>query len=433
MRVFLGAIICALALGACSPSKLGDETTGTADPSPAPASPTAGPTTSSPTVTGDGTHSGDRALEHVRMLSEEIGPRVAGTEGEDEAAEYIRAYLEELGYEAELRPFEFETDRFRPADLSVDGMLYEASTIAGSPAGAVAGPLRYVRLADEAGIAGQDLAGAVAVADRGELRFVEKAQAVAGAGAVALLIINHEPGLFFGELGGESPIPVVAVRQEDGPAFEAAAAAGMQAILAVEAMNVAAVNVLAMPPGTQRCEILVGGHFDTVPGAPGANDNASGTGNVLELARAFAFDGLKAGLCFAAFGAEESGLNGSEAMVASLRAEAELPRYMLNIDVTGIGEDVEIVAQDEALAAVAEEAAAKAGVTTVRTQVAIGTSSDHASFEDAGVPTVYYSSGGFPTIHSAGDVFADIEVDVLDRVGDAAHALIVELLAEVAP
>ena len=33
--------------------------------------------------------------------------------------------------------------------------------------------------------------------------------------------------------------------------------------------------------------VVVSSHYDSVVGAPGANDNASGTGLVLELARAF--------------------------------------------------------------------------------------------------------------------------------------------------
>lgn len=42
-------------------------------------------------------------------------------------------------------------------------------------------------------------------------------------------------------------------------------------------------------PGTKRPEeiIVVGAHYDTVPGSPGANDNASGIAAVLEFARLF--------------------------------------------------------------------------------------------------------------------------------------------------
>ena len=46
-------------------------------------------------------------------------------------------------------------------------------------------------------------------------------------------------------------------------------------------------NLEATLPGQRRAEeiVLVGGHYDSVIGSPGANDNASGTAAVLELAR----------------------------------------------------------------------------------------------------------------------------------------------------
>lgn len=421
-------------LGACSPTVAPYQEQPTARPAEtvttAGRSPTAQPDGgSSDPLAG---HSGERAFEHVRALADGVGPRVAGSPAETEAASYIRDYLEGLGYEVEIRQFTFENDRFRPAEVRVGDIAFEAATIAGSPAGSPAGPLRYVGLGDEQGIAGQDLAGAIAVAGRGGLRFVDKARAAASAGAIGLIVVNNEPGLISGELGEESPIPVIGVAQEDGPALLAEAAAGREASLVVEAESTRAVNVIAEAPGNGDCHLLVGGHFDTVPGVPGANDNASGTANVLELARALAADGLDEGLCLVAFGAEESGLNGSEALVTELEQAGALPRYMVNLDVTGIGDEVEIIAADRSLADRALAAAEAAGVPAVRSQVAAGTSSDHASFEAAGVRTVYYTSGDYATIHTVADVAAAIDVQVLDRVGDAAYALIGELLAEVA-
>lgn len=421
-------------LSACSPTVAPYQQPPAARPSEtvtaAGRSPTAQPDAGSADLSA--AHSGERAFEHVRALADGVGPRVAGSPGEAEAASYIRDYLEGLGYEVETRQFTFETDRFRPAEVRVGDTTFEAATIEGSPAGSPAGPLRYVELGDEQGIAGQDLAGAIAVAGRGGLRFVEKARAAAMAGAIGLIVVNDEPGLISGELGDESPIPVIGIAQEDGPALLAEAAVGREALLVVEGESTRAVNVIAEAPGNGDCDVLVGGHFDTVPGVPGANDNASGTANVLELARALAADGLDEGLCFVAFGAEESGLNGSEALVSELEQAGALPRYMVNLDVTGIGDEVEIIAADRSLAGRALAAAEASGVPAVRSQVAAGTSSDHASFEAAGVPTVYYTSGDYATIHTVADVAAAIDVQVLDRVGDAAYALIRDLLAEVA-
>jgi hypothetical protein len=47
-------------------------------------------------------------------------------------------------------------------------------------------------------------------------------------------------------------------------------------------------NVVAVVPGRTRDTILIVAHRDSTQGAPGINDNASGTGALLELARAYA-------------------------------------------------------------------------------------------------------------------------------------------------
>ena len=62
----------------------------------------------------------------------------------------------------------------------------------------------------------------------------------------------------------------------------------------------------------------MGGHYDSVPAGPGANDNASGTATALEIASVLAADGELDDVCFVLFGAEEVGLIGSGAFVRSL-------------------------------------------------------------------------------------------------------------------
>jgi acetylornithine deacetylase/succinyl-diaminopimelate desuccinylase-like protein len=56
---------------------------------------------------------------------------------------------------------------------------------------------------------------------------------------------------------------------------------------AYDAAGVESANLEITLPGTDRAGqiILVGAHYDTVPGSPGADDNASGVAALLELAR----------------------------------------------------------------------------------------------------------------------------------------------------
>ncbi len=367
----------------------------------------------------------------LKQLS--AAPRVSGTEAEGEAAGFLAGLLRSYGYTTEVMEFEFDGDRFRAGTATANGTSFEALTLAGSPGGKVSAAGAYVGLADAAGIAGQDLTGKIAVADRGTLNFIDKYQNVKDAGAIGLIVANNKPGPFSGNLTTLSSFPVVAVSQEDGAAFVEAAKAGRT--VAIDAPPTVgptkALNVIARTKDGATCRVLVGGHFDSIPGAPGANDNGSGASNVVELARAFAADGLDEGLCFALFGAEESGLYGSKALVERLQAAGQLPAYMVNLDVTGIGDDVEVIGPSD-LVQRAIDLAKNIGLTAVKSQLPANAGSDHQSFQDAGVPSIFFTSGDFPTIHSPQDVFADISEKEIDAIGDAAYAMTKSLLGEVA-
>ncbi|PFG75274.1 M28 family metallopeptidase [Tepidiforma thermophila] len=438
--LLLAALPALLLAAACSSREpaVAPAATDTAAPaaasSPAPASPSAPPVTRTPPARGQASgpagHDADLAFAHVAALARE--PRVAGTPAELRAVEYLEAQLASFGYDVERMPFTFEDDPFRVGEVRVRGAALEALTMSGSPGGTVEAPAVFVGLADDAGIAGRNLTGRIAVAERGGLTFAAKYQNVAAAGAIGLVVVNNQPGPFSGNLTLSARFPVVSVAQEAGAALLEAARAGEPVTLTAPPASggTRAYNVIARPPGTAACAVIVGGHFDTVPGAPGANDNASGTANVLELARAFAVGGPRPGLCFALFGAEESGLHGSRALVERLRAENALPRYMVNLDVTGIGQRIEVIG-DTSAAARAIDLARAAGLDAVPSRLPPNSGSDHMSFADAGVEVVFFTSGDFSTIHSPRDVVEAIDRAILDAIGDAAYLLVADLLREV--
>lgn len=395
-------------------------------PEPAPATPTAPP--DQLPVVGPTEHDGQRAHEHVRALAEQIGPRVAGTAGETAAVRYIQEQLAAWGYHVDLITFSFP-DPFRSGTVQVDDEQLAALPMIGSPPGRVAGQAVDAGLGRSEDVAGLDLRGKVAIARRGEIPFGEKLASVQATGAVALVVVNNEPGPFRGDLGREAEIPVLGVDDTADAPLRAAAQAGRTVTVEASARATAqSVVVLATAaPGT-RCQVLVGAHHDTVPNVPGANDNASGTANVLELARAFAADGLDQGLCFATFGAEESGLHGSRALANRLQAEDALPRAMVNLDVTGAGRDVEVIGSNE-LVAQALDLAARRGIPARAAGLPDNVGSDHQSFARLGVPVVFFTSGDFSAIHTPRDTVDGVQPDELDRVGDLAFATIAALLS----
>jgi Zn-dependent M28 family amino/carboxypeptidase len=84
-----------------------------------------------------------------------------------------------------------------------------------------------------------------------------------------------------------------------------------------------------------RLPILVGAHYDTVPGSPGADDNASGLAVLLELARHFAAHPPRSPLHLVAFDLEEYGLAGSRAYASHLKQQGTRLRLMLSLEMLG--------------------------------------------------------------------------------------------------
>lgn len=86
---------------------------------------------------------------------------------------------------------------------------------------------------------------------------------------------------------------------------------------------------------TPQAPILIGAHYDTVPGSPGADDNATGIAVLLELARSFASNPARHPIRFVAFDLEEYGLIGSSAYAAHLRQQQQPLRLMISLEMLG--------------------------------------------------------------------------------------------------
>lgn len=77
-------------------------------------------------------------------------------------------------------------------------------------------------------------------------------------------------------------------------------------------------NVVALTPAAlQRPSILIGAHYDSVPGCPGADDNASAVAALLHGAELLVAGDPELPLCFVAFNREEDRLAGSAEFVAA--------------------------------------------------------------------------------------------------------------------
>ena len=81
--------------------------------------------------------------------------------------------------------------------------------------------------------------------------------------------------------------------------------------------------------------IVIGAHYDTVPGSPGADDNATGVAVLLELARDIASGPLKYPVQLVAFDMEEYGYLGSSHHAAKYKQQQESIRLMISLEMLG--------------------------------------------------------------------------------------------------
>ncbi len=94
-------------------------------------------------------------------------------------------------------------------------------------------------------------------------------------------------------------------------------------------------NLPAGKGGQQKPPILIGAHYDAVPGTPGADDNATGVAVLLELAKAFAAEQASYPLQLVAFDMEEYGLLGSAEYAADLKQQQQPLRLMISLEMLG--------------------------------------------------------------------------------------------------
>ncbi|HVR62297.1 MAG TPA: M20/M25/M40 family metallo-hydrolase [Polyangia bacterium] len=202
-------------------------------------------------------------------------------------------------------------------------------------------------------------------------------------------------------------------------------------------------NVLALLPGSDpalRDEVvIVGAHYDHLglgdegsaldgPGLihPGADDNASGTAAVLEIAEAFARAPTRPrrSLLFAAFTGEERGLLGSEVLAASAGTRQHWTmRAMINLDMVGRLTDngLEIGGAPTSPDWEATVKAANSDGLKLNFPKRVVANSDHASFLRKNVPALFLFTGMHPDYHRVSDTWDKVNTDGLVKVARLAY------------
>ncbi|MET0578518.1 MAG: M28 family peptidase [Ilumatobacteraceae bacterium] len=205
-------------------------------------------------------------------------------------------------------------------------------------------------------------------------------------------------------------------------------------------------NVIGIIEGTTApSEIVVlGAHYDHLghdcptddPGddvCDGAGDDAAGVAAVLEIGRRLATDPPARSVVLALWDAEEDGLLGSAAAVRSGVLDVDAVVAYLNWDIQGVNllpslVDTTFVIGAETGGPDLEDAVAagtaSSGLQPVDLSVLFGQGrSDHATFVDLGVPSVFFSDATSACYHTSQDDLAHLDLDKLARQIDVGEAV----------
>ena len=295
------------------------------------------------------------------------GTRASGTPGYDASADYVADLLEDAGFDVERQVFDFSLFSENSTSLTADGVPLEHQTMSFSGSGIITGgnviPVDLdlglgntsTSGCEAADFVGPDWSGSddIALIQRGTCAFGLKAVNAQAAGAEAVIIFNQgntaapaRQDIIGGTLGegvvGVLTIPVLDTSYSDGLVVLDATTVDLAADTTIVTSTTE--NVVGDLPGVNPDNVVMAGaHLDSVGEGPGIQDNGSGSSAILAVALALGNNKKYTptnSLRFAWWGAEESGLIGSEQYVFNpdfglTQEEYDALALYLNFDMVG--------------------------------------------------------------------------------------------------
>ena len=204
-------------------------------------------------------------------------------------------------------------------------------------------------------------------------------------------------------------------------------------------------NVLGFLPGQTDKIIIIGAHYDhlglgaTGSLAPelidqihnGADDNASGTAALLQLAQEFSRDSpLQQGLLFIAFAGEELGLLGSRYYTDHPTMPLEKSVAMINMDMIGRSQGNLLIGGVGTAAEfkrILDEVQKTSPLHFSYSDSSRG-SSDHLSFSSKKIPVLFFFSGLHSDYHRPSDDWERINVQTIDQILEVVRSTVHRLL-----
>ncbi|MCX9082446.1 MAG: M28 family peptidase [Candidatus Methanoperedens sp.] len=378
-------------------------------------------------------YKGKNALGHIEQLVN-VGPRVAGGDAEKKAAKYISRKMVSYGLDVTIQKFPILYFEDKGSTLKVvNGHSLNPNTLFYSPSGEITAQIADCGLGYPENFTTCGASGKIALIQRGEIFFWQKVQNAANASALAAIIYNNQQGNFTGTLTFVTDIPAVGVNDTEGKylvkLLKRKTVTGKIKVDTITE-NRTSQNVIGTMKGKdpEKGIVYLGGHYDSVSSSPGANDDASGIGAMLETARLLSTYKYKnkATLNFIAFGSEETGLDGSFNYIEKNRKEVSAKGIgMINLDMIGVGGKRLIGNIDNNSSNLTNYTRNKASAMNLGWKpFTAEANSDHTYFEEAGVPAVFIYQSEDPWYHTSNDTIDKINKVKLEKNGELATATI---------
>jgi hypothetical protein len=199
-------------------------------------------------------------------------------------------------------------------------------------------------------------------------------------------------------------------------------------------------NVVGILPGSdpelKNEAIVIGAHYDHLGFGHfgtressnegrihyGADDNASGTAVLLQLAERLGRSqpGPARTIVFAAFSAEELGLHGSRRYVTQAPLPLSSTKTMINLDMVGRLRDRRLTVfgarSAKELSGIVGDAARQVGL-EINESDGVGRS-DHMSFYNKKIPVLHFFSGSHPDYHRPSDTWDKLNIEGMVKISD---------------
>jgi aminopeptidase YwaD len=393
-----------------------------------------------------------KAYQHIENICR-FGNRLAGSEADNKAAEYFAATCSEYGLYTYFE--EFETDCFEPITCELSLVEPESKNIEYNP-------MRYSPSTSEEGITSElvdvgagkeedymekDTKNKIVLLRRGfeMTNFLTQVCIASKHGASGVIVANYESwphhGILEPELFGlekrllpiePNPIPAINISLEDGQYLRECLLKyeKVKMHLRLQAITEKRVtqNVRCLLPGTLLPEerVILGAHHDT-ENNPGADDNASGLGVLLELARILSAHPCKRTIEFYSPGCEEGRSIGSWEYCKRHKSDLRNIVAFINVDMVGGGGDLCIMTEGrwpdkkiiapEWLCLFVGKVAKELNYKTKFSANDLGTG-DEGRFIDAGVPSVFLITPWEVHFHSMLDIPEYVDPNSLKVVGE---------------